>query len=94
MAFSSVWDRRNLQQRILPEIRAVMRRHEPVLQEWLGGGPCVLELPPAAVAPPRAAGHPIPCQWCYGQRKILEPSALGFVPVLCERCGGTGLDPA
>ena len=91
MAFSNVWDRRNLQLRIIPEIRAVMRRHEPVLQEWLGGGPCVLRLPPPV--PARPATPPLPCQWCYGQRMILETSELGLVPVRCDRCAGTGLDP-
>jgi len=31
-----------------------------------------------------------PCPFCWGQRKIWEPSPLGLLPVICEVCAGTG----
>jgi hypothetical protein len=100
VSFHACHERRALQARILPELRAVVRRHEPVLQEWsvdLGAGRDVVDLlAPLAELPPvrLPAGPPIPCQWCWGQRRLWESGVLGLVPLICERCSGSGWDPS
>lgn len=33
---------------------------------------------------------PLQCAFCWGQRKIWEPSLLGLMPVVCHACEGTG----
>jgi hypothetical protein len=88
VSFHPCHERRALQARILPELRAVVRRHEPVLQEWH-----VVDLAPGRelLFP---VGPPIPCQWCWGQRRLWESGVLGLVPLICERCSGSGWDPS
>lgn len=94
MSFSSVWDRRELQQRLLPGLRATAARHRPVLEEWsvdLAPGREVRDLvaPLAELAPVRLPQRP--CPKCWGQKRIWEPGVLGLVPVVCDGCAGRGL---
>jgi hypothetical protein len=100
VSFHPCHERRALQARILPELRAVVRRHEPVLQEWvvdLAPGREVVDLlAPLAELPPvrLPSGPPTPCAHCHGQRRILEPGPLGYIAVVCGRCHGAGMDPS
>lgn len=33
------------------------------------------------------------CAHCWGQRAIWETSLIGMLPVLCDRCTGSGREP-
>lgn len=105
VAYSAAWERRALQQRVMPMIRGVVERHRPMLEEWsvdLAPGREVLirELlaPLAALPPVRVfvvpSGPPRPCAHCWGQRKLWESGILGLCPIVCERCAGSGWDPS
>jgi hypothetical protein len=87
VSYSPIYARRELQARVLPMVRAVADRWRPHLEEWsvdLGAG---REL----VIP---SGPPRPCAHCWGQRRVWEGGVLGLVPLLCERCAGSGWDPS
>ena len=87
MSFHPCHERRALQARVWPMVHAVADRWRPQLEEWsvdLAPGRDVL----IPVGPPR------PCQWCWGNRRLWESGILGLVPVVCDRCHGSGWDPS
>jgi hypothetical protein len=87
VSFHPCHERRALQARVMPMVRAVADRWRPQLEEWsidLAPGRDVL----IPVGPPR------PCAHCHGQRRILDPGPLGYIAVVCGRCHGAGFDPS
>jgi hypothetical protein len=90
VAYSPHWERRALQERILPMIHGVAERHRPVLEEFV-----VEVLAPLAALEPAhmPSGPPVPCSICWQQRVVWEVGVLGLVPLKCERCAGSGWEP-
>lgn len=83
----------------LREMRPVADRAKPVLEEWsvdLAPGrelvlPAEEQIIWVRVRAPK--GPPVPCKDCWGQRRLWESGILGLVPIVCERCAGSGRDP-
>lgn len=88
MAYSPAWRLHWLQERQLPGLRAVARRHAPVLEEFtadLGAGREVVFL---VIPAPRVL---VDCPTCWAQRRIWEPAEDGsLIPLLCPGCEGRG----